>query len=176
MRHRSPVRKGVSLVEVMLAIGVVLVAFLAMLGAGNALHRQGHLTEAHLVAGARLRCLFSVAAALDFQLLDWAARNSPGGEASIDLESVLGPAYAALLMGPTGPPAAPTGKPEATLSLPEIRYQVTYIRRGADLGELRAQASWNQRALNGPERVQELRLSRLVHRPCVSFAVPSEVP
>lgn len=155
--------RGFSLTEVMIAVVILGLALMPLLTTGRATHRQTYFAEHHMIASTRARTILDLVSSLDFAILDWIARKSPGGAAGnpiqIDLEKLLEPGGLELLFAPaldTDPKTL-----SYLIKLRNFEHRVTYTRKSANLGEVKVSVKW---VYAGDKKDHEIVLTRLVYR------------
>src|SRR5690606_4547328 len=85
-------RRGLSLVEVLVALFAIAVAIVPMLQSGTSIHRQSYMGEMHVLASVRARALLGLVSALDFVVLHQILGRQPQAQAQkLDLDALLPP-------------------------------------------------------------------------------------
>jgi hypothetical protein len=153
-------RRGISLLEVLIATLVLAVALLALMGSGSTTHRHTHLLEEEVLAAVRARSLLDLVSRLEFERLDRLARRQAAADVVLDLDRLAAP----------GAVAASIAANEPAVSEPRARkvsgfdHRITYTRLDEDRGLVRVRVTWDRW---GHHRTW----CRLVVRPEASFRV-----
>lgn len=161
-----------TLVEVLLASVVLVVAALPLLTSAGSMHRQSYFTEHHAMAVVRARTILDLIRAVDFDLLAQAARQQSGvsgtGTVDLNVENLLEEGGFALLFDPGAPPED-SGAQLYLRKLKNFEHKATYVQKTPDLGEIQVLVTWKDPSDRTERERHKVRLIRLVHRPEVSF-------
>lgn len=152
-------RRGFSLLEVLVLVVVVGLAFLPVFSLGSATHRRAFFDEHQQLAQARAKLMLDLAAALDFTLLSALAGGQVSREVVIDMEALLGAAPMRRLVEPF----VATRAAGYQLKLANLRHRVTFVLHSAWIGRIGAEVTW---VYPGDTRgqVHSVRLARIVAR------------
>jgi hypothetical protein len=152
-------RYGISLIEVMIFVVILALAYVPMMGLGSATHRRAYFDEHQQLAQARAKTLLDLAAALDFDLL-WAMAGGKVGQATpIDLETIFG----AAALDSVFAPFAGTSSEAYSSRLKNLKHRATFTLKSPGLGDVAVDVSWEY-AGDTKQQVHTVRLARTISR------------
>lgn len=161
-------RAGITLLEVMIAVLLVGVTIIPLMTSGQAISRQGHLTEHHALADSQARTLLDLSCSLDYALLEAVARKAPaaGTPAPLLLDTLLTPEGLDLLFSPAlgTPPELVQIHALYKSKLDNFRHWVTVKLVEDDLIDVQVLIKWQDAADKKASKEHELKQGRLVRR------------
>jgi hypothetical protein len=162
-------RRGVGILEVLIALFVIVVAALPLIRSGSSIHTRTYFAEYQVMAALRARTVLSVASAVDFDRLHRALGGAPGGAlAPLDLDGFVDSAKLALLF------AAPAQvNPLYLEKVKRVTHKLSGRAIDRDRIELRVVVEWSIPA-ETRAAPHEVVLATLLYRPEASLA--TEVP
>lgn len=172
-RSRRRLVFAVTLVEILIASAILVVALIPLMTGGSAIHRQSHFTEFHAMAVIRARTVLDMVRSMDFDLLRQSATAVAHGaypwSVVINVEALLAPGQFDALFTPLAPGARGSGALYQT-KLRTIKQVVTYTQKSPDIGEIKVKVFWTNAADRDQRQPHEVTLKRLVHRREMTFA------
>lgn len=163
-------RRGLSLIEVMIAVVVLGLALVPVMTMGAATHRKTYFNESQQLAVARARALLDLVGSLPadwfFELSSKRAAGQFGQTIEVDPEKLFGQAQIVDLFGPMPGTAGDKSLERAG----QLKHAVTWTLRAKDRGELVATVSW---LLPGERSGHQVRLARVLTLKEAAYAIPA---
>ena len=152
-------RTGMSLIEIMIFVVILALAYVPMMGMGSATHKRAYFDEHQQLAQARAKALLDLAAALDFDLLAAIAGGKVGPATPLDLEAI----YGAAPLDSVFSPFAGTSAQDYSSRLKNLKHSASFTLRAPGLGEVAVEVTWVYSG-DTKNQVHSVRLARTVAR------------
>lgn len=153
-------RRGLGLLEVLIALLVIVLAALPLMRSGTTIHHRTYTNEFHVLAAVRARTILSLATAVEFEALHRALGGVPTAALKpLDLTAFLEPAPLELLLKAPRR-SSPLYEEKSRL----VAHRLSGRVLDADRIDLRVEVTWT---IPAEKRAAPhvLRLGTLVHRP-----------
>jgi hypothetical protein len=158
-------RRAVTLLEVLIALVVLMLASITIIGSGGSIHTRSYLNEFHALAAIRARTLLSFATALDFDTLRKTVGTAGGTSVTLPLEQFFEPDELDTVF------RAPSVRNALYMEkLKDFKHEVRGRMASADLLELEVIVRWVLPA-EKREAPHEYRLFGAIHRPAAGFSL-----